>query len=200
MDSAEVGERDVTGGEQALVDRTEFGHPPIVGARCAVGEVEVDRLAIGWVFPLEESGVVERVEQQLAVDTDVVEDARTILGDERTGGREVLPIHDVGGFVCEEFFTAMPFGEPLEDCGEIVGSQRLTGTGVTGLHEFVCVLRDDEAVADVGVGVVAEPVGRLHDVCVSVVDPAAVDVGHPTVSRLAVADPAAGGIAFVTAA
>jgi hypothetical protein len=51
------------------------------------------------VLPVVEAAVVERVEHQLALDADEVEGPGAVLGDERSGGREVLAQHDLDGLV-----------------------------------------------------------------------------------------------------
>ena len=51
---------------------------------------------------------------------------------------------------------------------------------IAGLGEFVGVAGTFDAVANVGIGVVAQPVRRLHDVGVGVVGDTVSDVGHGT--------------------
>ena len=51
---------------------------------------------------------------------------------------------------------------------------------VAGLREFVGIAGTFDAVADLRIGVVAQPVRRLHDVGVGVVGDTVSDVGHGT--------------------
>ncbi len=169
----EVGERDVAGGEQTRIDRAELDHPTIVGAGGSVREVEV-----GLVLPVVEPAVVERVEQQLALDADEVEHPGSVLGQERAGCGEVLAVHHVDVLVGEELVGAMSFGEPGEDLVDAFLVAIVPA--VAGLGEFVGVAGPLDAVTDVGVGVVTQPVRRLHDVSVGVVGDAVRDVGHGT--------------------
>ena len=72
----------------------------------------------------------------------------------------------------------MAFGEPGE---HLVDASLVAAVlAVAGLGEFVGVAGPLDAVADGGIGVVAQPVRRLHDVRVGVVDDAVGDVGHGT--------------------
>ncbi len=169
----EVGERHVAGGQQARIDRAELDHPAVVGAGGAVGEVEV-----GLVLPLVQPAVVERVEQQLALHADEVEHPRPVLGQEGARGGEVLAVHHLDVLVREELVGAMAFGQAGED---LVDASLVAGVlAVAGLDEFVRVTGPLDAVANRGIGVVAQPVRRLHDVGVGVVDHAVGDVGHGT--------------------
>ncbi len=169
----EVDERDVAGGQEARIDRAELDHPAVVGAGGAVREIEV-----GLVLPLVQPAVVERVEHQLALHPDEVEHARPILGEERPGGSEVLAVHHLDVLVREELVGAMPLREARE---HLVDAFLVPAVpAVAGLGQFVGVSGTLDAVADVGIGVVAKPVRRLHDVRVGVVDDPVGDVGHGT--------------------
>jgi hypothetical protein len=70
----------------------------------------------------------------------------------------------------------VPFGESGE---HLVDALLVSSVlAVTGLGELVGVAGSFDAIADVGIGVVTQPVRRLHDVCVGVVDDPIGDVGH----------------------
>ena len=134
---------------------------------------EVDVVA---VLPVAQPPVVERVEHQLARDTDQVERTGPIVRDERAGRREVLAQHDLVCFDGAVLVGRVLRGELLERGVEV--AQLLVG--ITGLAQLVAALELQrlDPLADVGVGVVAQPVGRLHDVRVGVVDDPAFDVRH----------------------
>ena len=89
--TVEVGERDVAGRQQPGVDRAELDHAPVVGPGRADGELEV-----AGVLPVAQAAVVERVEDELAGEAEQVERPRSVLGDERARGGEVLAVHDLG--------------------------------------------------------------------------------------------------------
>ena len=91
-----------------------------------------------------------------------------ILGHERAGGREVLPLHDLGrlDLAVRPAGVAVPQpSEGLLEVGELLGR-------VAGLAQLVAarVAEGLDALAQAGVGVVAQPCRGLHDVRVGVVD------------------------------
>jgi len=75
-----------------------------VGSSSAVGQIEIPA-----VFPPMQPAALERVEHKLAGNTDHVDSPRAIFLDERTGGVEVLPHHDLGRFGSPIFVGAMLF-------------------------------------------------------------------------------------------
>ena len=79
-----VGQRDVERRQQARVGRAELEHAPVVGAGGGVGQVGVG------VLHVVQAPVVERVEDELAREAEEVEGAAAVLGDEGSGGGEVL--------------------------------------------------------------------------------------------------------------
>jgi hypothetical protein len=105
---------------------------------------------------------------------DVVEHPRAVLRDERAGGGEVLPQHDLGRFVGEELVGSVSLGQAGEGRVEV-------GWLVAGLFEFVGVTGDLDTAANGRVGVSAQPVRRFHDVGVGIVDDPAFDVTHPVI-------------------
>ncbi len=161
----EVGEWDVARRLQAGVDRAELDHAAVVRTGRAVGQVE-----IAGVLPVVQSPVVERVEQQLALETEQVQHAWPILGDERPRRREVLAVHDLGGFAAAVLVARVAFTEPIERREQIA----LLFGRITGLAQLVSarVCEAGQAIAKRRVGVVAQPCGRFHDVGVGIVDDA----------------------------
>jgi hypothetical protein len=107
-----------------------------------------------------------------------VEGARPVLGQERPGGGEVLPLHHLGLLVGRVLGGAMALGEPVEGVGQVA----LLLGHVTGLAQLVPTRVPErlDAVPDGRVGVVPQPGRRLHDVGVGVVHhpPAAVRHGE----------------------
>ena len=86
----EVGERHVEGRQQPAIDRAEVDHAAVVGTGGVVDELRLRLL------PRREASVVERVEHELAGDTEQVEGARPVVADEAAGRGEVLARHDLG--------------------------------------------------------------------------------------------------------
>ena len=130
------------------------------------------------MLPLIEPAVVERVEHQLALHADEVEHPWPVLGEERTGGGEVLAVHHVDVLVLEELLGAVTLRESFE---RGVDARLITAmVAVAGLDQFVGVPGAFDAVTNARVGMVAQPVRRLHDVGVGVVRDAVGDVGHAT--------------------
>ena len=66
----EVCQRDVAGGQQPRVDRTEIQHAPVVGPGHAVSEIEISR-----VLPVMQPSVVEGVEDELTGHADQIDGA-----------------------------------------------------------------------------------------------------------------------------
>jgi hypothetical protein len=155
----EVGQRHVAGGQQPVVDRAELHHAAVVGAGGAVGEVEV-------AGPLEaqQVTVVEGVEHELAGHPDEVEGQRPVGGDGAAGGLEVLALHDLLGVALPELGVAVALEHLLDRLG--------LARPEAELHV------GPELLPHVGVGVVDQPRGRLHDVGVGVVHHSPLDVRH----------------------
>ena len=153
----------VAGGQQPGVDGAELDHAAVVRAGRADREVEIVA-----VLPVVEPPVVERVEHELAGEAEQVERPRPVLGEEAAGGGEVLAGHDLGLLDRAVLVGAVLRGQPVEGGDEVA----LLLVGVAGLAQLVAarVAQRLDAVADGGVGVVAQPRRRLHDVGVGVVD------------------------------
>ncbi len=169
--SVEVGERDVTGGQQPGIDRAELDHPPVMCPGCAVGQVEV-----GAVLPVVEAAVVKGVEHQLAGEAQEVEGPRPIVGDERAGCGEVLSGHHLGLLIRAVPIGRMPLGQPFERLPKVA----LLIRRVPGLAQLVAarIAQRLDPAANFRVGVVTEPRRCLHDVRVRVVDHPRVVVRH----------------------
>ena len=72
------------------------------------------KIEIAAVLPVVQSSVVERVEQQLALETEQVQHAWPVLGNEGARCREVLADHDLGGFVAAVLVARMALTQPIE--------------------------------------------------------------------------------------
>ncbi len=174
-----VDQRDVEGGQQARVDRAELEHAPVVGAGGGVGEVGVG------VLHVVQAPVVERVEDELAREAEEIEGAGAVLGDEGPRGGEVLARHDLGLLVGPVLGRGVPGPQRLERGQEVA---LLVGR-VAGLAQLVPagVAQHGQPVPVGGLGVVAQPGRRLHDVGVGVMDDPTLRVGHvvpPQYSRV----------------
>ncbi len=158
----EIGQGHVQAGQQSRVGGAELDHRPVVGACSTDGQLE-----IAGMLPSAQPGVVEGVEDQLAGEAEQIERPATILRDERSGGGEVLAGHDLGRLVGEVVGRSMPGCQSVERGIEIA---QLLGR-VAGLAELVDagVVQRRDPLADACVGVVAQPVRRLHDMGVGVV-------------------------------
>jgi hypothetical protein len=167
----EVDQRHVTGGQEAGIDGTELDHGPVVGARRAVGQVE-----IAGVLPVVQAPVVEGVEHQLAGEAQEIEGPGPVLGDERPGGGEVLAGHDLLGLVAAVVGRGVQGPEPFERRPEVPALL----LGITGLTQLVAsrVPQGLDPVPDGGIGVIAQPGGGLHDVGVGVMGDASGVVRH----------------------
>ncbi len=159
----EIGQWDVQRGQQARIGGTELDHRPVVGPGRA------DRqLHVAGVLPRAQPRVVERVEDQLAGEAEHVERPAAVLGDEAAGGGEVLAVHDFGRFGIDVLVGVMAGGETAE---RVVDVAKLFD-GVARLAQFIDrrIRQRREPISKLGIGVVAQPVGRLHDVGIGVVD------------------------------
>ncbi len=87
----EVAQRHVARRQQPAVDRAEVEHRPVVGAREAVGEVDVVAV-LGRL----ELRVHEGVEDELALEAEQIERPRAVLLDEGSRGAPVLAQQDLG--------------------------------------------------------------------------------------------------------
>jgi hypothetical protein len=143
-----------------------------VSAGDADGELDV-----AAVLPVMQPPVVERVEHELAREAEQVERTRPVLGEERARGGEVLARHQLGCFSGAVLVAAVPVDQLLEGRGQIA---LLIGR-IPGLAQLVAarVAQRLDPVAKPGIGVIAQPRRRLHDVGVGVVhrQPGGV-VGH----------------------
>ena len=122
-----VGQRDVKRGQQARVDRAELEHAAVVGAGGGVGEVGVG------VLHVVQAPVVERVEDELAREPEEVEGAGAVLGDEGSGGGEVLARHDLGLLVGPVLGRGVPGPQRVEGRDQVA---LLVGR-VAGLAQLV---------------------------------------------------------------
>ena len=136
---------------------------PRLWARAAPsGQVEVAR-----VLPVAEATIVERVEDQLAREAEQVERSAAVLGEERPGGREVLPVHDLGRLDLD--------GTPLIGDDRRDGRTRPRGRAAALPDHRSGGARCRPRTRAVGYGHGSrdrrghEPAGRLHDVGVGVV-------------------------------
>ena len=156
-----------------------------MGAGGGVGQVGVG------VLHVVQAPVVEGVEDELAREPEEVEGPATVLGNEGSGGGEVLARHDLGLLVGPVLGRGVPRPQALERRDQIA---LLVGR-IAGLAQLVPagVAQDGQAVPVGRLGVVPQPGGRLHDVGVGVVDDPALGVRHvfvppsgiPLVSRCA---------------
>ena len=96
-----------------------------------------------------------------------------MLGQEGPGGCKVLPVHDLGDFVDPITLRPVLVGQTFEG-GVKVGQLAV----VTRLAQLVHVAGRLYAIAQGRIGVVSQPIGRLHDVGVGVVDKAVFDIRH----------------------
>ena len=169
-----VGQGDVEGRQQAAVDRAELEHAPVVGAGRGVGQVEV-----AGVLQVVQTAVVERVEDELAREAEEVQGAGPVLGDERARGGEVLARHDLGLLVGPVLGARRGASRSCVEGGDQVA---LLVGGIARLAQLVParVAQHGEPVPEGGLGVVAQPGRRLHDVGVGVVDDPPLGVRHGT--------------------
>ena len=158
----EVDQRHVERGQQPAITGAELDHRPVVGAGSP------DRqLHIAGVLPVPQPTVVERVEDQLARETEQVECPAPVLGDEPAGGSEVLAGHDLGRLGLEVLGGPVAGDEPIERlvdvaqlCIRIAGLLQLVAAGVRQRRD---------PISDRWIGVIAKPVRSLHHVRVGVV-------------------------------
>ncbi|MHB8438365.1 MAG: hypothetical protein ACYDD4_04295 [Acidimicrobiales bacterium] len=174
----EVGERHVASGQQPRIGRAELDHPAVVGARHAVGELEV-----AAVFPVVKAAVVESVEHELAGEAEEIQCPPTLLGDEGSGGGEVLAGHDLRLLVAPVLLAQVRGAQSVEGGDEIA----LLVLDLTGLAQLVStgVAKRCDALTDTGIGVVRQPRRGLHDVGVRVVDDPRFVVRHRSPPALA---------------
>ena len=175
----EVEERHVAAGQQAVVDRAELDHAPVVGPGGADGQ-----LGVVAVLPVAQPPVVERVEDQLAREPEEVEGPGPVLGQERAGGGEVLAGHDLARprrpgtrreRACRPAGRRRRRGRCSCSSGSPVWRSSLPLPGPSGAMRS----RTD------GIGVVAQPRRRLHDVRIGVVDDPTRRVGHQATPAVA---------------
>ena len=178
----EVGQWDIQSGEQPGVDRAELDHRPVVGASGPDRELDV-----AGVLPVAQPSIVKRVEHELTGEPEEIEGACSIIGDERSSGREVLPRHDLECLVVEVLGRSVTGDEPIE---RLIDVAQLF-VGVAGLAELVAsrVGQWRDPIADARIGVVAQPVRCLHDVSICIVDdqPGGVVRHHHSVASRAAA-------------
>ena len=105
----EIDERYIARRQQALIYRAELDHAAVMRAGRAVSEVEV-----AAALPVIQPAVVERVEQQLALQTEQIERTRPIVSEKRPGGREVLAQHDLLRLDCSVGVAAVALGQLQE--------------------------------------------------------------------------------------
>ena len=150
--SLERRQRHVANGKQSMIHGAELGDATVVGTGHGFGQ--------HWVlgFGGGEEPRRKRVEHQLALYADEVHRRRSVVSQEAAGGRIVLSQHDLRRIL-----------------GAIVSVVMAERASIhLGLAMIIdqLVPQQRHPAAPPGVGVGAQPVRRLHDVCVGI-------VGHP---------------------
>ena len=112
--------------------------------------------------------VVEGVEDQLALEPQQVERSRTIFGEERSGGGEVLAEHDLVGLDGSVLHRSMPLSKLVKRRQQVA----LLVLGAARLSKLVAtrVGQHREAIPEPLLGVVPQPHRRLHDVSIGIMD------------------------------
>ena len=139
--------------------RAEIDDGAVVGARRTVDEFE-----IAAVLVTDEVIGEERVEDELARKAEEVERARPVFLQERAYRGPVLAGQEL-------LFGLLAIRRVVMAAAELVDERLLAGLATAEAQRL-------EAAANFGVGVGDEPVGRLHDVGVGVVNDAVFDVRH----------------------
>ena len=122
---------------------------------------------VAAVLPITKPAVVKRVEDELAGEAEQVQGPAAILRHERAGCGEVLAVHDFRRLVVAVVLAGVAGAEAGEGVAEV--AQLLVR--VTGLAQLVAarVPQRLDAVPHRRVGVVPQPLRRLHDVGVGIV-------------------------------